>query len=127
MKKRKIFLLVIVVLVVGTYVGYKYLYKEHRDIQSEAPSLHLEAAALFDLFQTDETEQALNQTLIVTGIIELIESTSITLEGGVRCIFEVLPEGLTLAQAVEVKGRCIGYNDLFEIVELDQCQILDQP
>lgn len=127
MKKRTIFLLVIVVLVVGTYVGYKYLYKEHRDIQSEAPSLRLEATALFDLFQTDQTETALNRTIVVSGSIMEIESTSITLNGGVRCIFEVLPAGLALAQEIDVKGRCIGYNDLFEFVELDQCQILTRP
>jgi hypothetical protein len=127
MKKRKIFLLVIVVLVVGTYVGYKYLYKEHRDIQSEAPSLTLEATALFDLFQSEQTESALNKTLVVTGFITEIESTSVTLEGGVRCIFEVLPEDLALAQEIAIKGRCLGYNDLFDIVELDQCQIIDRP
>lgn len=127
MKKRTIFLLVIVVLVVGTYVGYKYLYKEHRDIQSEVPSLRMEATALLELFQTQQTEQALNKALVVTGSIMEIESTSITLNGGVRCIFDVLPIGLALAQEIEVKGRCIGYNELFEIVELDQCQILTRP
>jgi hypothetical protein len=127
MKRRNIFLLVIVVLVAGTYVGYKYLYKEHRDIQSEAPSLTLESAVLFNLFQTEQADQALNKTLVVTGFIKEIESTSITLEGGVRCIFEVLPKGQTLGQKIDIKGRCIGYNDLFEIVELDQCQITDRP
>ena len=109
----------------GTYVGYKYLYKDHRDIQAETASLNLEAHQLYDLFQTPQTDLALNNTIVVKGVVEEIESTSITLKGGVRCIFELLPEDLEIGVIVEIKGRCLGYNDLFELVELDQCQKLN--
>lgn len=123
MKKKNSLFLVISILVVGAYFGYRYLYKDHRDIQGEKPALTVTSEALQGLFVNDNSTDILNKTLLVSGTVTESDSSSITLNDKVHCtlLTSVAPE--PVGSQVLVKGRCIGYDDLFELVKLDQCQL----
>ncbi|MEM7087790.1 MAG: hypothetical protein AAF489_16530 [Bacteroidota bacterium] len=124
MKKKIVFLIVMLVLVAGTYTGYKYLYKDHRDITKEVAVMETTAAGLQEQFQNNAADALLNKTLTVTGVVTQIESRSITIEDKVHCSFESAVTGVAVGDQVNLKGRCIGYDDLFEIVKLDQSTLI---
>jgi len=126
MKKKIVFLIVMLVLVVGTYTGYKYLYKDHRNIQNEVAVMEVSAAQLQQEFLNNTSESVLNKTLTVNGTITQIEDNSIIIDEMVHCSFELKFEGLAKGDKVSIKGRCIGYDDLFEIVKLDQSTLIDR-
>lgn len=127
MKKRNILFLVVCVLVAGTYIGYRYLYKDHRDIQSELPSQELQATELLAAFQSHTDPEVLNKTLLVHGRVSEVDTLSITLNESVHCVLLKATDGIEIGEFITVKGRCIGYDDLFEIVKLDQSQLIDTP
>ena len=127
MKKKKVLFLVICILLVGTYLGYRYLYKDHRDIQAEIPSQELSAENLLSSFQSQPESDLLNKTLIVYGTVSEIDTQSITLNESVHCVLLESVQGISEGDEIIIKGRCIGYDDLFEIVKLDQCQLIETP
>jgi len=56
-----------------------------------------------------------------------MDTQSVTLDEAIQCTFNQLPQGLSLDKKVTIKGRCIGYDDLFELAKLDQCSLSNQP
>ena len=123
MKRKIVFLIVMLGLVAGAYTGYKYLYKDHRNIGEEVSVMEVGADDLQRMFQNSEAESVINKTLTVFGTITQIEGNSITINDKVQCSFENMLEQLAIGDKVRVKGRCMGYDDLFEIVKLDQSTI----
>ncbi|MBX2829266.1 MAG: hypothetical protein KTR22_13960 [Flavobacteriaceae bacterium] len=124
MKKKIVFLVVALVLVVGAYTGYKYLYKDHRNIAEEVSVFSGSAEEVQELFATGQRTDLLNKTITVTGMVSQVETTSVTLDEKVQCVF-VETQNFNQGMQITVKGRCIGYDDLFEIVKLDQSQRID--
>ncbi len=127
MGKKNTLFLVVCVLVAGTYFGYRYLYKDHRDIQAEAASLEVSANELVELFQSNATPTILNKTVIVHGTISEMDTHSITLDDSVHCVLLEANTSAKVGASIRIKGRCIGYDDLFELVKLDQCQPIAIP
>lgn len=127
MKKKNVLFLVVCVLVVGAYLGYRYLYKDHRDIQGETASMEVTSSELLQLFQNEATPDALNKAVIVSGSISEFDTLSITLDNSVHCALLEPFQGVSVGAEVRIKGRCIGYDDLFELVKIDQSQLINQP
>lgn len=127
MKKK--WIIILSLLIVATYLGYNYLYQEHRNILEEEPTHNLTTQVLISSFSQDNSigrEQYLNNTIIVSGQITRIDGSSITLDNTVYCSFtENINEGFDLNQSIKIKGRCIGYDDLLNQVKLDQCSIVN--
>lgn len=124
MNKRKRLLFAVLLLLAGGYFAYNYMYKEHRDISSEASKLEISAPYLLERYKTDDAAELLNTTISVNGVISQVEEGAITLDSGVHCSLMDGSTGLVEGSKITVKGRCIGYDDLFEIVKLDQCTII---
>ncbi|MCB0456783.1 MAG: hypothetical protein R2776_09205 [Flavobacteriaceae bacterium] len=122
MKKRSL-LIAFLVIVAGAYTGYKYLYKSHRNIEAETPSVNVEATQLVAMFTAGETQNILNKTIIVSGTITEMDVQSVILDDVVHCVFETFPKNLKQQDKVSIKGRCIGFDDLFEQAKLDQCSL----
>ncbi len=125
MKKKSVFMIVTLVLVVGAYSGYRYLYKDHRNIAEEDAVFTGTAQQIQERFAQGEGDGLLNQTVIVSGTVSQVEEGSVTLDEKVQSVFAQMPSVSEGAQ-VTVKGRCIGYDDLFEVVKLDQSQLTTQ-
>ncbi|MEZ4779531.1 MAG: hypothetical protein R2786_09150 [Flavobacteriaceae bacterium] len=126
MKKRSL-LIAFLVIVAGAYAGYKYLYKSHRNIEAETAAVNISAIELVTMFKEGKTENILNKTIIVSGTITEMDAQSVILDDMAQCVFEKLPENLQLQDKVSIKGRCIGFDDLFEQAKLDQCSLTKQP
>ncbi len=124
MKKKIVLLIVTLGLVGGAYFLYKYLYKDHREISNEEAAVELAAADLKQMFVDNDAQEILNKTVIVNGTITGIEGQTITLDEAVQSALLITENAGNEGDIVAVKGRCIGYDDLFEIVKLDQSTII---
>jgi hypothetical protein len=69
-------------------------------------------------------EAFLNQTVAVSGMVTFIDDHSITLDDALVAQFAT-GHTAQLNQQLTLKGRCIGYDDLFEVVVLDQSTMMD--
>ena len=124
MTQRRRFLLLISSLAMIGYFGYTYMYKDHRDIKTEVSEIEIVAPYLLERFKNDDGNDLLNKTITVTGIITQVASKVITIDSNVHCSFATELTGVKNGDIITIKGRCIGYDDLFEIVKLDQCTII---
>jgi hypothetical protein len=124
MAKRRRFLLLIALMALVGYFVYNYIYKDHRDIKTEVSEIEITAPYLLERFKKDDGKDLLNRTITVTGTITQVESAAITIDANVYCSFGNEVNGFKNGDLIAIKGRCIGYDDLFEIVKLDQCTII---
>lgn len=124
MKKK---LLIFIVLLVGVYFGYRYLYHDHRDIASEEASFTLTVDNLLKEFETDETKanaKYLDKPVLINGKVTSVDlpAKTIVLDEKVFVLFSKTTEvkqGATLS----VQGRLIGYDSLLGEIKLDQATI----
>ena len=126
MNKKLLFCLIIFSL--GLYVSYKYVYQEHRNISIEEPKCILTSDSLFDHFSINQKEANqiyINQILKIKGVINTVSENQLILYPGIVCLldnnFEIT--GVLPNDIVELKGRCVGFDDLFFEVKLDQTSL----
>ena len=121
---RKIILMILGVLLLGAAIGYLYLYKDHRDVSKEEAAFQLTAETLVLDFQNDAVaanQKYLNQVIEVSGKVSEASDSTILLEPGIFAAFTEPAVAAQPGMQVTVKGRCIGYDELFGEVKLDQC------
>ena len=126
MRKLKIYFILIVLASLVGYFGYKYLYHAHRDINAETSVVETSAQLLSEAYQQNGQDAYLNKTVTISGTITEKDANTITLDNSVHCTFEGDIADIELDSKVTIKGRCIGYDDLFELVKIDQSIILKQ-
>ncbi|WP_116789807.1 OB-fold protein [Flavobacterium psychrotrophum] len=126
--KKKGFAIIAVVLIIGlasAFIWYGYLYKDARNVSDEEATYSLTAENLtadYEAAQQTADTKYLNKTIAVSGVVTTVNDSVVTLDGKVFCGFDKKmdqPEGKTIT----VKGRCIGYDELFGEVKLDQCTL----
>ncbi|MGC4041652.1 MAG: hypothetical protein QM710_12920 [Flavobacterium sp.] len=126
--KKKILILLAVILITA-FVVYKYMYKAHRDIASEAVTYTETVAQVFDAFQKD-TQKAnakyLDKTIEISGKITNVDPQNklimVDEKLSARCT-KGIPADLKPQNAVVLKGRVVGYDDLLGEIQMDQCTI----
>lgn len=126
MKKVLIVFLVICVAGIGTY--FYVFHKPHRDIAGESAEMDVQAAMLVDEYSSDRVaadEQYLDQVIMVQGVVVEVDSTHLKLESGIYCDMhkDTDVSGLMEGDAIAVKGRVVGYDELFGEVRLDNCTL----
>lgn len=132
MKRKKIVVVIASVLILisaGTYFYYGFLFKEARNIASEAPDFSITATKLLSDYNSNpEKADALylNKTIEITGIATKETDSVITIENNVFCLFSKKTKTKLLHTTVAVKGKCIGYDELFQEVKLDQCTLINK-
>lgn len=120
--------ILILAIIVIAFIGYNYVYHDHREISEEAATFHLSSIGLSNEFQINpqvsETKYH-DKTIQVSGYISEVSTNFIILNSLVFCQFNDLQKKeLQINQEVTIKGRFIGYDDLLEQVKLDQCHII---
>lgn len=118
---------ILIALVVMVFIGYRYVYQDHRNIAEEEAEFVITAQELTQNFENNASQSQtdyLNKTIVITGSITDIGEKSILVDNRVFCQFGNLPEGLKLHSMVKIKGRCIGFDDLLGQAKLDQCSII---
>ncbi|MCG2610494.1 hypothetical protein LZZ90_03110 [Flavobacterium sp. SM15] len=131
MRKYKV-LSVVVLILIGCYLVYSYLYKDHRDIASEKGSYLVSALSINEEFKTDENKanaKYLDKTIDVYGKISKIDTAenALIIDDKMFAVFkDQLPANLQQLSNVKIKGRFIGYDDLLEEMKMDQCLIISE-
>lgn len=100
--------------------------KPHRDISNEPTVFQLDSHALLSNFMEDEAEasiQYLDQTIEVYGRVTEINMNFLTLDDKIYCKFDDNTPKISLNTNLKVKGRCIGFDELLELIKLDQCTL----
>ncbi|WP_346881509.1 hypothetical protein [uncultured Algibacter sp.] len=122
-KTIKRLLFILVVIIIGITIGYNYLYQDHRNIEVEKPDFKVSAKAITDSFinqpEISETKY-LNKTIEISGIVTEFNKNDVTVDNTVFCQFNT-DINYALNEKIKIKGRLIGYDDLLEIIKLDQC------
>ncbi len=109
---------------VTAFLGYNYVYQEHRDVQKEQAVFNLSSSTLFKEFSTNEktsNSKYINQIISVFGEVNSATEYQIVLSPGVLCQLDSTFSKKSIQQGdtLQVKGRCIGFDDLFMEVKLD--------
>jgi len=123
-KKRSKIIVGCLLLTIGVFYLYNYLYQDHRNIQQEVVEISISAPDLVTFFKENKSEKILNKTIEVTGLITDINPKSLIIDNKVQCSFEFEVNNFKLNQSIRIKGRCIGFDELFEIVKMDQSLII---
>jgi len=125
---KKLYWIVLLIAIIGGFLGYNYIYQDHRDIHAEKPEFTVASEVISKEFADNATTaeaKYLNKTIMVSGNITEINTKDITINNTLFCN---LSEGyettkFKINDNITIKGRCIGYDDLLELVKLDQCSI----
>ena len=124
--KKKLLIVLVIVLIFG-FVGYKYVYKDHRDVSSEEASFKITLADLKADFEKNDSianTKYLDKAIAIYG-----EVTSLDLETNEIIVDSNLSATINgkvnvkKGDKVTVKGRFIGYDDLLEEYKMDNCVI----
>lgn len=119
--RRPLIYVLVVLLTIAGFVGYNYIYQDHRDIQQEEAFFNGSASNLKNAYKAKPSE-FLNKTLIVTGEVTAAEANGLTLDQHVFASFNSNQELPEVGSKITLKARCIGYDELFELVSLDQAK-----
>ncbi|MHA3789824.1 OB-fold protein [Flavobacterium hauense] len=129
MKKKNIRIGIIAVLLVisGLLYGYYgFLYKSARNVSGEDAAFAMQAHGLAGEYVANAQKadsQYLNKAIEINGKVTEIRDSLIILDDKVVCGFDVKPANAAVDKNITVKGRCIGFDELFGEVKLDQCTI----
>lgn len=125
LKKNKLIIVFILVVLIVSFFGYQYIYQDHRNISSEKASFELTANDIEKEYKNNPTsanEKFLDKTVVIIGVVTSVdeENKSIVLNEKINCNFKSDID-LKVSNVVSVKGRFIGYDELLEEYNLDEC------
>lgn len=130
MNKKRI-LIAIVIIACLVYLINDYVFNtKHRDIVTEKATVYISAKRLFAEFLKDEslaTTNYLDKVIEIKGEVTSVDDDAITLNKQIQVDFikGKMPK-LTVENSLNIKGRCVGYDELLEVVKIDQATIINK-
>ena len=125
---KKYLPLIFIVLLIIVYAVWN---KPHKNYSSTKPNLTIDSSNFINEFKTNSTlatEKYLNQIILVKGNVTDRLTKSVVLNNGIVCTLDSSSlKALGLIQInneVSIKGRFVGFDDLFEEIRLDHCFIM---
>ena len=125
--KKIIVAVILVTILIG---GLSYYYVMHggaRDISSEVTAFTVKANSIEHEF-SNNVEQAnkkyLEKPITVIGDVSSIKGKQVTLNNSIVCRLNS-PISVKKDQHVAIKGRVVGYDDLLDELQLDQCLMIN--
>jgi predicted negative regulator of RcsB-dependent stress response len=126
---RKKIIIALVVVAAIAIVAYNYMYKSHRDISAEEVTYSETVPKVYNAFLKNDSlanAKYLDKTIEIYGKITNIDLANkiITVDEKLtaRCTNSI-PNTLKVQNTVTLKGRVVGYDDLVEEIQMDQCTI----
>ena len=113
--KARLLLAALVVLCIGLF----FYFQPAPDRSEEAASQRVEAKALYVAMSKGEAASHLNEVINVTGVVKGVDGQTLMLRPGIACRMEGDFDAPRVGETVSVKGRVLGYDDMFEEVQLD--------
>lgn len=110
-------------------IVYNYVFNSaHRNIATENASVVLSANELHTKFIENETlatTNYLDKVIEAKGKISAIEDTEIVLDNKIQVSFNPQVNAVFKnGENITIKGRCVGYDELLEMVKIDQSIII---
>ncbi len=130
-RKRIIIIAALLLVIITAALVYDYTFNSaHRDIASEKADVILSAKKLSAEFQDDETNATANyldKVIELKGKISAIEDQQLVINNKVQVSFgaNALPE-VKNNDPISIKGRCVGYDELLEMVKIDQATVIEK-
>ena len=124
--KRSLIIFIALVLIGGVMAFFYVFHKPHRDVTTEEARHELEATAIIEEYERSvDSANALylDNTILVGGEVVEVDSASIILAPGIYCHFHEgeSTDGIKPGDRVDIKGRVVGYDDLFGELRMDFC------
>jgi hypothetical protein len=131
MLSKKRVLIGLVLLLVAAVAGYYYVfYGGERNIANEEAVYTLSTADLANEFAADTPKANAkynNKTISISGIAVVVSPTEIKLDDRVICSFQTALSSNVANQKITIKGRFVGYDELFGEFKFDQCTLSNNP
>ncbi|AKA36506.1 MAG: hypothetical protein CMH48_01420 [Muricauda sp.] len=128
MTRKKQYLVVAVIAIVAVLADtlYNYVYRDHRNIATEKVDFEFSAHELqLALADENEASKYVDKVVMTYGTVTAIEQQSIVIDDRVQVSFiEGISADLAIDNKISIKGRCVGYDDLLELVKIDQATLL---
>ena len=112
-------------------VSYAVWNKPHKNYSNTRPKITIDSSNFINEFKANSTlatKKYLNQIILVNGNITDKLTKSIVIDNGIVCTLDSSSfKALGLIQInneVSIKGRFLGFDDLFEEIRLDHCFIM---
>lgn len=121
--KTKGFILAIIVISIG-YFGYNYMYQEHRNVLEEKASFSMSSTHLYSIFNNTSNEthkEYLNKIIEFDGLVNSINEGLLVIKPSIVCKLDsnFSVASLNVGDTLLLKGRFIGFDDLFMEVKMD--------
>ena len=130
MKKFALPLLIVGILVLAAY--WYVFHKPHQDLINEEAAFSLSANNLMSDFQKDRAladSLYIDQIISLQGVVKELQETALILEPGIYGSLdstESMPAALKVGDSVQIRGRVLSFDELFEEVKLDFVQFENQ-
>lgn len=125
MKKLKVILISSLILGLIGYGVFNYvMHGGARDLSSEKADYIVTSKKLMDEFSTNadvSNKKYLEKAVAVSGIITDSNPNQIIIDNTIICTLKSPIASLKKNQAITLKGRVVGYDDLMGEIKLDQC------
>lgn len=124
LKVREVVLIIAVILIGLGFIIYKNATKPPKLISDEAISLEVDATQFYKDFlenPTDYNEKFINKAIRITGKVTSFQDSIIVLNNKIVCMINKIPSDLEEEKFIKIKGRYIGYDDLFDNLKLNEC------
>lgn len=113
----------IALILIASAVAVYLWNKPHRDPAKESITARLGGEELRNAYNENKLKADslyLDQVVLVNGMITEVKGNTILIDDGIFCQFE--QEIQPIEGRIVIKGRVVGYDDLFGQVRLDFCQ-----
>jgi tRNA_anti-like len=125
MKKLKVILISSLILGLIGYGVFNYvMHGGARDLSSEKADYTVSSKKIMDEFSTNaevSNKKYLEKAVAVSGIITDSNPNQVIIDNTIICTLKSPIASLKKNQAVTLKGRVVGYDDLMGEIKLDQC------
>ena len=127
--KQKYSYICVAILILSLIIVYNYIYKNHRNIADEKPKFKVESKVFGKEFLIDPekaTIKYIDKIIQVSGKVTEIENDNFTLDNIIVCYTDNMTiKKIAKNISLTIKGRSIGYDELLEIIKLDQVIIIN--
>jgi len=124
---KKLFLIAFVLLIIVGYFGYNYVMAAPKNIQTSKADYSLTTQSFSNEFTKNmqlSEKKYTDKVIEINGEITEIEDQGITINDKVFVKLESTKK-LKKGENIKVKGLFIGYDELFELIKLDQGSVLE--
>lgn len=121
--RKKVFLTVIMSVFI-VFTLYKVVTMPPKLMNNKSISYKISAKNFYKEFiqnQTQFNKLHMNEVIGLTGVITSVQDSIIVLDGKIVCITTKPYAHLVPDQLIKIKGKYIGYDELFDNLKLSEC------